>query len=323
MNFTKLSKITDSHVNSLIKDGNSENPLLKLVKSAFDAPDGRYIAVDIDDLGVDKFKASWIREAKKLAKSLRTDEIALGYCGGDDETFTIETFRDPDYVELEDSRKPCKHSPHKVSDTEKYYDGRYPGDAISKAYGPKAVIDKLDEILADFPSMNGVQPSFVVIEDEDFKGTYTISVEDDRYTKRYYSDDPDEHNEFIDDFSKALDEFCKKHPGFVKGEATPEEICMTYTEESVSDSRKPCNLSFHKRRIKDNSHVDSKRFDKAALAALKRKIKDALEDTETTEEAQECALSFIDADTPAVEVLKAVIQVLSDTIDSLAPNDEK
>lgn len=50
---------------------------------------------------------------------------------------------------------------------------------------------------------------------------------------------------------------------------------------------------------------------------LKKKIKDDLLETETTDEAVEAALSNINEDTPAEQVVAAVTEVLGETIDVL------
>lgn len=50
---------------------------------------------------------------------------------------------------------------------------------------------------------------------------------------------------------------------------------------------------------------------------LKKKIKDDLLETETTDEAVEAALSNINEDTPAEQVVAAVTEVLGETIDTL------
>jgi len=67
--------------------------------------------------------------------------------------------------------------------------------------------------------------------------------------------------------------------------------------------------------------ADSKNFRKFrvtdAYRNLKKKIKDDLEETETTDEAIETALSEITPEAPAEQVLSAVIEVLGDTIDDL------
>jgi soluble cytochrome b562 len=50
---------------------------------------------------------------------------------------------------------------------------------------------------------------------------------------------------------------------------------------------------------------------------LRKKIKDALEETETTEAAIEAALQEITPEAPAEQVLAAVIEILGETIDEL------
>lgn len=51
---------------------------------------------------------------------------------------------------------------------------------------------------------------------------------------------------------------------------------------------------------------------------LLKKIKDELEETESTDAAIECALSNITPDTPAEDVLAAVMETLGETIDELS-----
>lgn len=51
--------------------------------------------------------------------------------------------------------------------------------------------------------------------------------------------------------------------------------------------------------------------------ALKKKIKDDLEETQSTDEAVECALNELTPDTPAEQVLAAVVETLGETIDDL------
>ncbi len=76
----------------------------------------------------------------------------------------------------------------------------------------------------------------------------------------------------------------------------------------VSDSvRTPQGASGSQKKIKDS---------KVTYANLKRKIKDALGDTEDTESAVDTVKSFL-SEAPAEEVLTAAIEVISEVVDNL------
>lgn len=73
---------------------------------------------------------------------------------------------------------------------------------------------------------------------------------------------------------------------------------------------------------------DSKEYFKAlkvkdSYKDLFKKVKDALEDTETTEDAVCAALDTITEDTPAEDVLATVVEVLGETIDELQAEDDE
>lgn len=71
---------------------------------------------------------------------------------------------------------------------------------------------------------------------------------------------------------------------------------------------------------------NTKRFAKFKVTdsykTLKKKIKDALEDTETTEEAVEAALAELDSESETAEVLAAVVEVLAEVIDQVSEGEE-
>lgn len=99
---------------------------------------------------------------------------------------------------------------------------------------------------------------------------------------------------------------------------------ITDSSKKTSEERKKEILDSIKARRaarKASQIADSKVYKKFrvtdAYKNLKRKIKDDLEETETTDEAIETALSEITPEAPAEQVLSAVIEVLGDTIDDL------
>lgn len=100
------------------------------------------------------------------------------------------------------------------------------------------------------------------------------------------------------------------------------------SKKLTDEQKKAIKDAIEKRKQKSTKIEDSKKFLKAlkvkdSYKDLFKKVKDALEDTETTEDAVCAALDTITEDTPAEEVLATVVEVLGDTIDELqAESDE-
>lgn len=92
----------------------------------------------------------------------------------------------------------------------------------------------------------------------------------------------------------------------------------------ISDSTKKAleRLRSKKKPIDDSATNFSKFRKLPSYRALKRAIKDALEETETTEEAVGAALQQLTPDTPAEQTLAAVVETLGDTIDQLTDEDD-
>lgn len=96
-------------------------------------------------------------------------------------------------------------------------------------------------------------------------------------------------------------------------------------KQSNDDAAKKKIVDSIKRRREERkrSIADAeKKFSKFKVADsyvnLKKKIKDSLDETETTNEAVEAALAEITPDAPAEQVLAAVVEVLAETIDMLS-----
>lgn len=78
-----------------------------------------------------------------------------------------------------------------------------------------------------------------------------------------------------------------------------------------------------RRRQIDDSATNYAKFKKTKeYLKLKKAIKDALEDTQSTEEAVGAALEQLNPDTPAEQTLAAVVETLGETIDQLSEDEE-
>lgn len=97
-------------------------------------------------------------------------------------------------------------------------------------------------------------------------------------------------------------------------------------KQSIADAEKRRKLLIQSKRSREErkqSIADAeKKFSKFKVADsyvnLKKKIKDSLDETETTDGAVEAALAEITPDAPAEQVLAAVVEVLAETIDMLS-----
>jgi hypothetical protein len=98
-------------------------------------------------------------------------------------------------------------------------------------------------------------------------------------------------------------------------------VAQTTHKKEIKDSKVQTVvenvLKRRKARKVEDSHKYSNFSKTAEYRRLCRKVKDALEDTETTEEAVEAALAQIDPETPAEQTLAAVVETLSDVIEDL------
>lgn len=103
-----------------------------------------------------------------------------------------------------------------------------------------------------------------------------------------------------------------------------------HTKDStkLSDSTKARLEQIRKRREArrrqiDDSATNYAKFKKSKdYIKLKKTIKDALEDTESTEEAVGAALEQLNPETPAEQTLAAVVETLGETIDQLSEDEE-
>lgn len=110
------------------------------------------------------------------------------------------------------------------------------------------------------------------------------------------------------------------------------EVTASKITDSVKQDRQVVIDSIKKRReaLKRKAVLDAKKKNTKRISdsyakfkitdsykSLKKKIKDDLEDTETTEAAVEAALADITPEAPAEQVLAAVVEILGDTIDTL------
>lgn len=78
-----------------------------------------------------------------------------------------------------------------------------------------------------------------------------------------------------------------------------------------------------RRRQIDDSATNYAKFKKTKeYIKLKKAIKDALEETQTTDEAVGAALEQLSPDTPAEQTLAAVVETLGETIDQLSEDEE-
>lgn len=129
---------------------------------------------------------------------------------------------------------------------------------------------------------------------------------------------------------------------------------LSQVTQKVADSKPAAQKSVSQRRVADSKKLtdaqkkairdaiakrkqvqqkttkieDSKNYLKAlkvkdSYKNLFKKVKDALEETETTEDAVCAALDTITVDTPAEDVLAAVIEVLGETVDELQAEDDE
>lgn len=100
------------------------------------------------------------------------------------------------------------------------------------------------------------------------------------------------------------------------------KVKVTDSKKAVSERKKEIIDSIKKRREERKKQIsDSKKYTTFKISDtyknLKKKIKDALEETETTEAAIEAAIAEITPDAPAEQVVASVIEILGDVIDEL------
>lgn len=133
----------------------------------------------------------------------------------------------------------------------------------------------------------------------------------------------DEKDYTVDDFFIAFEDF--------QLDDTPEPMHIEHNgdlatlvfDEDISDSKRSfCQRVKRRKMIKDSKTFLKSLKVKDSYKNLFKKVKDALEDTETTEDAVCAALDTITEDTPAEDVLAAVVEVLGDTIDELQAEEE-
>lgn len=91
----------------------------------------------------------------------------------------------------------------------------------------------------------------------------------------------------------------------------PGELKIEFRLKSAKKDSLASRSSRRVKRIKDSK----------AYNRIKRRIKDALEETESTEEAIEAAVGSLDEGAPADQVLSAVVEILGDVIDELQGED--
>lgn len=120
------------------------------------------------------------------------------------------------------------------------------------------------------------------------------------------------------DFSKlssVCDSLQNSKPGAVKVKDSKNQGLTVEQLKKVKDAIK-------KAKAATPTHKASAIKVKDSYKSLVKKIKDELEETETTEQVVETALDNITAETPAEDVLVAVVEALGETIDQLEENQE-